>query len=61
MFMTVGLYLAIPVLRLFVRRENKAYVLGFILAAIVVQFVPHTLDFLTRNCDTTLDDFMRKF
>ena len=60
MFMTIGLYLSIPVLRLFVKRENRAYILGFILAAMAVQFVPHTLDFLTQGCKLTLNGFMGK-
>lgn len=61
MFMTIGLYLSIPVLRLFVKRENRAYVLGFILAAMAVQFAPRMLDFLTRDCNPTLEKFIGKF
>ncbi|MCR5347468.1 MAG: acyltransferase [Fretibacterium sp.] len=61
MFMTVGVYLSVPFLRLFVRRENRTYILGFILTAVVVQFIPNMLDFLTIGCYPTLNGFMKKF
>lgn len=42
MYMVLGLYLMIPVLRLFVKRENKKYIEGIIIASLVVQFARTT-------------------
>lgn len=61
LFMLIGLYLAIPVLRLFVKKENKNYVLGFILVAALAQFITKTAGLLTLHADYTIADFMNKF
>lgn len=61
LFMLVGAYLVIPVLRLFVKRENKNYILGLILLSIVVQFGVRTGGLLTRGQSFTLEDFVTKF
>ncbi len=61
LFMTIGLYLAVPFLRLFVKKENKNYILGFIAASIVIYFIPATFDFLTLNWEITLKQFVNKF
>ncbi len=61
MFMLVGAYLAIPVLRLFVKRENRSYVLGIIIVAVVAQFVVQTAGVFTRDMDFTVSDFATKF
>lgn len=61
MLMVVGMYLMIPVLRLFVKRENKAYITGMIIAAVVVQFGARTADLFTVNGDMTVSAFLAKF
>lgn len=61
MYMVIGLYLLIPVLRLFVKRENKNYILILIFGSILVQFIPNYLDFLTTNLDVTLLNFVNLF
>lgn len=60
MLMVIGLYLMIPVLRLFVKRENKKYVQGLIIAAVIVQFAARTADFFTVNCDVGVSTFLAK-
>ena len=49
MYMVLGLYLMIPVLRLFVKKENKKYVQGIIIASIVVQFFKTTLGLFSSD------------
>lgn len=61
MFMVIGMYLIIPVLRLFVKRENKNYVKGIIIACILVQVCTSSLDVFTRNCAVSVSDFVGKF
>ena len=61
LFMVVGLYLMIPVLRLFVKRENKNYILGIILAFVLVKLLPVTFAIFTRNSSTTLAMIVDKF
>lgn len=61
MLMVIGLYLIIPVLRLFVKRENKNYILGLIFAAAIVQFGARTADFFTVNCGMSATAFITKF
>ncbi|MBB5225960.1 hypothetical protein DYE50_11175 [Treponema ruminis] len=61
LFMLVGAYLAVPVLRLFVKKENRNYILGFIVLAIVVQFASQSLGVFTYGMDFTVRDFMNKF
>ncbi|SEG00490.1 Surface polysaccharide O-acyltransferase, integral membrane enzyme [Eubacterium ruminantium] len=61
LFMLIGAYAVIPVLRLFVKRENKAYILGMIIFSVVVQFGVTTAGILTRKADFTISDFVTKF
>ena len=61
LFMTVGLYISMPVLRIFARRENRVYVLGFIILSAILKFLPHTLNFLTLSYTPTLENFINKF
>lgn len=61
LFMLVGTYLSIPVLRLFVKRENKSYILGIIILAMVSQFSARTLGILTRTSTVTVSGFISKF
>ena len=41
--MIIGLYLIVPILRLFVKRENKRYILYFILLSVVFNYIPSFL------------------
>lgn len=61
MYMVIGLYLLIPVLRLFVKKENKKYILLLIFAAIIAQFIPNYLNFLTTGLDVSLTQFVDLF
>lgn len=61
MLMVIGLYLMIPVLRLFVKRENKKYILGIIISAVIVQFGARTADFFTISSDMAVSTFLTKF
>ena len=61
MLMVMGMYLAIPVLRLFVKRENKPYITGIIIASLIFQFGSATADFLTANSYWNLSDLFAKF
>ena len=61
LFMLIGVYPAIPVLRLFVKEENRRYILGILLFAVIVLFIPTTLGVLTWNSDYTIEKFMNKF
>ncbi len=61
MFMLIGVYVLIPVLRLIVRKENKNYVLGLIVLSVIVQFAVQTLGVFTDGADFTLRDFADKF
>lgn len=61
MFMVIGMYLMIPVFRLFVKRENKNYIAGIIIASIVVQFFSRTTDLFTINTTSTFSAFVNKF
>ena len=56
LFMLIGAYLAIPVLRLFVKRENRSYVLGMIIVSVVVQFTVQTAGVFTRELDFTVSE-----
>lgn len=60
MLMVVGMYLGIPILRLFVKRENKKYIVGIIIAAVIVQFAATTLNLLTLNSDISVTGFLGK-
>lgn len=61
MFMVIGLYLAIPVLRLFVKRENKNYILGIIIVSIIFNDAVHSLGIFTDGADFVVKDFFGKF
>ena len=59
--MLVGAYIVIPVLRLFVKKENKGYILGLIVLSVIVQFGTQTAGILTRGMRFTVSDFASKF
>ena len=61
MFMVVGLYLMIPVLRLFVKRENKSYILGIILAFVVAQLAVNTFNILAKGWTFNFTTIINKF
>ena len=61
MFFLVGMYLSIPILRLFVKRENKPYILGLILGTVVFAYLVNTLNVFTRNSTITVSAFAGKF
>ena len=61
LYMLVGAYIVIPVLRLFVKKENKDCILGLILLSTIVQFGAQSAGILTRGMDFTLSDFIAKF
>lgn len=61
LFMLVGAYLAVPFLRLFVKKENKPYILGFILLSVIVGFGATTFGVFTRDADVTVGLFLTKF
>ena len=44
MYLIIGIYLSIPILRLFVKEKNKNYVYYMILVGIIFYFLPTTLD-----------------
>lgn len=59
--MIVGMYLLIPILRLFVKKENKNYIKWIIIGAIVIQFIPGTLQMFTAGMEVTLKKFVETF
>ena len=59
--MIIGMYLLIPVLRLFVKKENKNYIKWIIIGCIIVQFIPATLEMFTTQYYVTLNDFVSTF
>jgi len=62
MFMVVGMYLLIPVLRLFVKKENRVYIFCIIVGCIIVQFAAKTLDILIpTDAVITVSGFIGKF
>ena len=61
LFMLLGAYLVIPVLRLFVKKENRPYILGLILLSLFAQFAVQTLGVFTRDASFTEGDFFTKF
>ena len=61
MFLVIGMYLLIPVLRLFVKEENKNYVIGIIVACIVIQFLSKLMDLFTRGSVINDSEFIAKF
>ena len=61
MYMIVGMYLLIPIFRLFVKRENRNYILWLIIGCFVIQCIPQTLGVLTAGADFTVKDFVEQF
>ena len=61
LFMVVGLYLMIPVLRLFVKRENRPYILGAVIACFVAQNFARTAELFTMDWTVNLSAFIEKF
>ena len=61
LFMLVGAYLAVPFLRLFVKKENQPYILGFILLSVAVGFGGTTFGVFTRDADVTVGAILTKF
>ncbi len=61
LFMIVGLYLMLPVLRLFVKRKNKNYILGIVVAFVLVKLLPVTLSIFTRHSAVTVAMVVDKF
>lgn len=61
LFMLVGVYILIPILRLFVKKENRYYVLGYIMISVFAQFTVKTADILTRRSSFTISDFSQNF
>lgn len=61
MYMIVGMYLLIPIFRLFVKRENRNYILWLIIGCFVIQCIPQTLGVLTASAEFTVKDFVAQF
>lgn len=61
MFLLVGLYLTIPVLRLFVKKKNIKFIVGILVACICVQFLSRTLDVFTIGAPISVTGFVTKF
>lgn len=57
----IGLYLIIPVLRLFVKKENIKYVVGITIICVAIQFLGRTLDVFTLNSEISVSSFLSKF
>ena len=61
MYMIIGMYLLIPVLRLFVKKENRNIIKWLIIGSLIIQFIPKTLGILTINADFTIENFVAQF
>lgn len=64
LFMLLGLYLVTPVLRLFVRRKNAAYVLYLMILLFVFSCAPMLMDFLVQDVmkiDFSVQGYANKF
>ena len=61
LFMLLGIYPAVPILRLFVKTENRRYILGIILFALLVRFIPFNAGILTSGSEYSVQAFMDKF
>lgn len=57
LFAIIGLYLITPILRLFVKKENKKYIEWFVLLGIVFEFFPK----LMSNYCAYVEEFFDKF
>ncbi|MGN0162034.1 MAG: acyltransferase, partial [Candidatus Ornithomonoglobus sp.] len=60
MLMIVGMYSMIPVLRLFVKRQNKNYIIGIIAVSVFVQFICRLLDLTVRESAVNFTVFIGK-
>lgn len=56
LYVIIGLYLVTPILRLFVKSENKAILYYFVVLALIFQFLP---DFISFCCHRT--NYVSKF
>ena len=61
LFMLIGAYIVLPLLRLFVKKENKDFILGLIVLSVIVQFGVQTAGVFTRGMKFTIGDFVAKF
>ena len=62
MFMIVGAYLFLPILRLFVKRENRRYIFWMLVGSAVIQFAAKTADVLLRDTAViSVTGFLGKF
>lgn len=61
LFMLLGIYPAVPVLRLFVKEENRRYILAILLFALLVRFLPFNIGLLTGGTGFSVQAFMDKF
>ncbi|MGN0108267.1 MAG: acyltransferase family protein [Hominilimicola sp.] len=60
MFMIVGMYMMIPVLRLFVKQKNKNYIIGIIVVSVIIQFICKLLDLTVRESAVNFTGFIGK-
>ena len=61
MFMLAGAYLAIPVLRLYVKAKNRRYILGLIIISTIAQFFAQTAEVFTLKLKYGIINFMDLF
>ncbi|MGN0902341.1 MAG: acyltransferase family protein, partial [Succinivibrio sp.] len=61
MYMILGLYLVIPVLRFLVKKENEIYVKWMIVACLLYHFTANSLNILTVGKELSLTAFLAKF
>ncbi len=61
MYMLIGTYISVPVLRLFVKKDNKKYILGIIILSLIVQFFVQTVKVLARDKSFMLSDYIDLF
>ena len=51
LYMLIGLYLIIPILRIIAKKENIKYILIFVLISIIAQFIPEFINpFFPKDC-----------
>lgn len=61
MFMIVGMYMMIPILRLFVKQKNKNYIIGIIVVSVIIQFICKLLDLTVIESAVNFTGFIGKF
>lgn len=61
LYMLIGLYLLIPILRLFVKKENVKYILIFILVSVIAQFIPEYINLFFSNDMIKPMEFVKLF